>query len=215
MKKKPPVVAAVIVAHPDDESIWVGGTLLLHPDWKWTVVSLCRGDDSDRAPRFFRVAKAFKARAKIGNMDDGPTQKPLPKSEVQQAIMSLLPEMHFDLIFTHSPYGEYTRHLRHEETSHAVVSLWACGKISADELQMFAYEDGDKSYSPRPIRKAHRLITLPEDIWVKKYRLITDLYGFQPDSFEATAVSREEAFWCFQTPDEFSEWFDKSNRRKQ
>jgi LmbE family N-acetylglucosaminyl deacetylase len=214
MSKKRSVTAAVIVAHPDDETIWVGGTLLLHPDWQLTVVSLCRGDDSDRAPRFFRAVAEFKAEAFIGNLDDGPDQPPLPESEVQQTILSLLPEKHFDYILTHSPYGEYTRHLRHEETSQAVVSLWASNRISANEIWMFAYEDDGKRYSPRPIRTAHQVIKLPEHIWQMKYRIITDLYGFTPDSFEAGAVSLEEAFWCFRAPDEFNKWLFTNRRKK-
>lgn len=213
MSAKRSIKVAVIVAHPDDETIWAGGTLLLHPDWQLTVVSLCRGDDSDRAPRFFRVAEEFKAEAIIGNLDDGPDQPPLPETEVQQTILSLLPEKHFDIVLTHSPYGEYTRHLRHEETSRAVVSLWANNSISANEVRMFAYEDDGKRYSPRPIRTAHQLIKLPEHIRQMKYRIITDLYGFTADSFEAGAVSPEEAFWCFRIPDEYRKWLINSDRR--
>jgi LmbE family N-acetylglucosaminyl deacetylase len=215
MNKKDSDKVAIIVAHPDDETIWAGGTLLLHPDWQMTVISLCRGDDSDRAPKFFRAAAEFKAVARIGNLDDGPDQSPLPENNVQQMILSLLPEERFNYLFTHSPYGEYTRHLRHEETSRAVVSLWANKRLTANEVWMFAYEDGEKRYSPRPIKKAHRLINLPEHIWQKKYHIITNLYGFTSDSFEAYAVSREEAFWCFKTPDDYNKWTSHSNRSKQ
>jgi LmbE family N-acetylglucosaminyl deacetylase len=215
MRKKRSVTAAIIVAHPDDETIWAGGTLLQHPDWQMTVVSLCRADDPDRAPRFFKAVAEFKAKAYIGKLDDGPAQKPLPQNEVQQAILSLLPENNFDFVLTHSPYGEYTRHLRHEETSQAVVSLWARKSLFAKEVWMFAYEDGGKSYSPKPIETAHRLVNLPKHIWRKKLRLVTNLYGFLPDSFEASAVSQEEAFWCFRTPDEFNEWQIINDRSKK
>ena len=34
------VDGVVIVAHPDDETLWAGGTLLMHPDCRWTVVTL-------------------------------------------------------------------------------------------------------------------------------------------------------------------------------
>ena len=61
---------------------------------------------------------------------------------------------HFDLIITHNPTGEYTRHIRHEEVSKAVIKLWHAGKISAGELWTFAYEDGNKKYYPKPVRKA-------------------------------------------------------------
>ena len=205
--------AAVIAAHPDDETIWAGGTILMHPDWQWTVVVLCRGNDPDRAPKFHRVVKKLGATGRMGDLDDGPEQLPLLYGEVQTMILSCLLEEHFSLILTHSPYGEYTRHLRHEETSRAVISLWEQGSISATEIWMFAYEDGGKSYLPRPIKAAHRVSKLPEDIWRLKYRIITELYGFGPDSFEAKTVPREEAFWCFRSVDEFQKWVNKQGKK--
>ena len=215
MKENRSVTVAVVVAHPDDETIWTGGTLLQHPNWNLMVVSLCRGDDPDRAPKFFRAVSEFKAEAYIGKLDDGPAQKPLPQSEVEQTILSLLPQKDFDIVMTHSPYGEYTRHLRHEETSQAVVALWATKQLFVKEVWMFAYEDGGKRYSPKPIKTAHRYVHLPIDIWQKKQRIITDLYGFLPDSFEADAASEKEAFWCFRSPDEFNNWQFISDRRKK
>ena len=44
--------AVVIVAHPDDETIWMGGFILDNPDYNWTILSLCRASDTDCAPKF-------------------------------------------------------------------------------------------------------------------------------------------------------------------
>jgi len=217
MKKKQSVTAAVIVAHPDDETIWAGGTVLMHPDWQWTVISLCRGNDRDRAPRFLRAVHKLGGTGKIGGLDDGPEQLPLPETEVQRGLLSLLPPEHFDLILTHSPYGEYTRHRRHEEASQAVTALWENGLIRTDEVWMFAYEDsgkGGKDDLPRAIKTAHLVIQLPENIWQEKYRTITEVYGFEPESYEACITQREEAFWCFRSPTEFQKWL-KTERRRQ
>lgn len=198
--------AVAIVSHPDDETLWAGGTILMHPEWEWTVVALCRGSDPDRAPRFRQALQQLGAKGAIGDLDDGPEQAPLPDLDVQHAILSLLPETHSDRILTHGPWGEYTRHLRHEETSKAVISLWAEGSIKAAELWMFAYEDGNKRYLPRPVRTAHRADSIPRSIWQQKYQIITGIYGFGDESFEAKTAPREEAFWCFRTPDEVSRW---------
>jgi len=209
------VKAAVIVAHPDDVTLWAGGTILMHADWQWTVVSLCRASDPDRAPKFRRALRELGAKGEIGDLDDGPRQEPLTQSDIRQSILSLLPETKFSLIMTHSPWGEYTRHLRHEETSRAVASLWENGDLSADELQMFAYEDGGKSYLPRPIKSAHRSVNLPDNIWQQKYRIVTRLYGFEPESYEAKIVQREEAFWCFRSVAEFEKWIKGKGRKNE
>ena len=119
---------AVIVAHPDDETLWAGGTILSQPAWSWFIATLCRASDGDRAPRFFQALKALGADGKMRDLDDGPEQKPLPDSEVQETILQLLPQEHFDLIISHSPAGEYTRHLRHEEIGKAVIMLGILGE---------------------------------------------------------------------------------------
>jgi LmbE family N-acetylglucosaminyl deacetylase len=206
--------AVVIVAHPDDETIWAGGTILSHPELQWTVIALSRGSDSDRAPKFMRALQQLGAAGTIGDLDDGPEQRPLPELDVQQTIVSLLPAADYHLILTHGPWGEYARHRRHEETSQAVAALWSNGRIPASEMWMFAYEDGGKRYLPRPIKTAHRIVRLPDDIWQQKYRIVTEVYGFQPDSFEAKIVSGEEAFWCFESPKNFNDWVDHERHRK-
>lgn len=60
----------------------------------------------------------------------------------------------------------------------------------------FAYEDGLKRYLPRALKGADLFIELPEKIWQKKYDIITNLYGFAVNSFEAKTTPRQEAFWC-------------------
>ncbi len=191
---------AVIVAHPDDETLWAGGTILSHPSWNWHIVTLCRASDTDRAPKFFRALHDLGATGNMGDLDDGPEQKPLDDAQVQRAIMELLPRRHFDLVLSHSPMGEYTRHLRHEEVARAAISLWNEGRLLTDELWAFAYEDGGKRYLPRPIEDASIYEILPEPIWQAKYRIITGIYGFPREGFEAQTTPRGEAFWRFGEP---------------
>jgi len=157
---------AVIVAHPDDETLWAGGTILMRPEAKWIIITLCRKDDSDRAPRFHRAVR----------------------------------ELFFDLIVTHSVKGEYTRHLRHEETARAVLDLWKTGKIRTNQVWCFAYEDEEGRCLPQPIFDAHLHVELSEEIWRKKKNIITGIYGFSEDSFEAKTTPKQEAFWCFDRP---------------
>jgi LmbE family N-acetylglucosaminyl deacetylase len=217
MEKGKHLKAAMIVAHPDDETLWAGGTVLIYPDWHWSIVSLCRGSDTDRAPKFIRAVQQLGGISAIGDLDDGPEQVPLSEADVQQMVLSLLPETDFDLIITHSPHGEYTRHRRHEEIGTAVALLWEKKLIKAKELWMFAYEDGGKGGKddlPKAIKTAHLISNLPEDIWRRKYLIVTDIYGFAPETYEADIVMREEAFWCFQSPVEFRKWL-KTERRKR
>jgi hypothetical protein len=88
---------------------------------------------------FYKALKLLDLEGIMGNLDDGPDQKPLDENELQQEILHLLPSRHFDLIISHSPSGEYTRHFRHEEVGKALINLWCSGKITADELRTFAY----------------------------------------------------------------------------
>jgi LmbE family N-acetylglucosaminyl deacetylase len=189
--------AFVVVAHPDDETLWSGGTILSHPEINWTILTLCRKSDPDRAPKFFKVAKQFGAKGFMADLDDGPDQKPLKQTDIQKTILNALPEKSFDIILTHNLKGEYTRHLRHEETSQAVLSLWNDSKLKAKQLLLFAYEDGGGKYTPRPVENADIVIKLTKNVWQKKKDIIISSYGFGTDSFESNAVSQVEAFNFF------------------
>ena len=188
---------AIIAAHPDDETLWAGGTILLHPDVSWTIITLCRKSDSDRAPKFFRALEKYNAEGAMGDLDDGPEQKPLNSDMVQETILELLHKHDFDLIITHSTSGEYTRHSRHEETAKAVFALWESGKLKTEQVWFFAYEDGQKKYLPRPDKDADLHIKLPYNIWELKYKIITEVYGFDKYSFEARTTPKEQAFRRF------------------
>jgi LmbE family N-acetylglucosaminyl deacetylase len=180
---------AVIVAHPDDEV-----------RWSTFVACLCRGRDPDRAPRFRRALERLGATGAMADLDDGPDQAPVPADEVRALILSLLPAREFDLILTHSPRGEYTRHRRHEEIAHAVRALWRNGALKAGALWTFAYEDGGGSCLPRAEAGASRVLELPEAIWAEKQRLILETYNYPPTSWEARTTPRTEAFHCFTAP---------------
>ena len=95
---------------PTIEALWAGGTILSHPSWNCFIVSVCRGNDIERAPKFYQALKVLKSEGIMGDLDDGPDQFPLDEEEVEQAILNLLPEKHYDLIISHNPNGEYTRH---------------------------------------------------------------------------------------------------------
>jgi hypothetical protein len=78
---------------------------------------------------------------------------------------------------------------------------------------MFAYEDGEKQYLPRPIKSAHVYDELPDPLWKQKYDLITKTYGFNGNGFEARTTPRAEAFWRFRDAKKAAQWL--SNNRKE
>jgi hypothetical protein len=153
------------------------------------------------------------ASGKMGDLDDGPEQRPLLEVEIQRTILSLLNERRYKILITHGVEGEYTKHRRHEEVSRAVQSLWIDGAVHADMLWLFAYSDGNGSILPRPEKEAHMTAKLPEAIWEEKYRIMTDIYGFLPDSWEARTTPKEEAFWCFESPFDLKTWLNKKGRK--
>lgn len=146
------------------------------------------------------------AKGIMGDLDDSPEQMPLDAAVVEQVILDLLPPKQFDLIISHSPAGEYTRHLRHEETGKAVIQLWHSGKIAAGELWNFAYEDGNKEYYPKPIAQGTICQVLSKAVWLKKYGIITNTYGFKKDSWEAKTTPEAEAFRQFSNSADAMKW---------
>ncbi|TCC94786.1 PIG-L family deacetylase [Pedobacter hiemivivus] len=210
MNEKKTKKVAVIVAHPDDEVLWAGGTLLTHPEWEYFIACLCRKSDPNRAPKFHKALTVFHAKGAMGDLDDGPAQIPQDKQEIARILLKLLPNVNYDLIITHNPSGEYTRHLRHEEIGTTVLNLWYERKLSSKEIWVFAYEDGNRMYFPQALKTTGLYFDLPNDLWNTKYELITKIYGFEQDSWEAKATPKAEAFWKFTHKKEALKWLERN-----
>lgn len=191
--------ALVIIAHPDDETIWMGGTILENPDWNWTIISLCRMEDSDRAPKFKKVCDFYNSKSIISDLDDE-VLEPLKIEEVSEKIKSLLSEKEYDFIFTHGKNGEYG-HLRHIETHKAVKKIIESGELIGKKVYFFDYEKSDQSAPgipdlkiPKPKQNSDYTITLNEHQYLNKLKLIKEFYGFNGDSFETLSCNKKEAF---------------------
>src|SRR5690606_16552644 len=87
----------------------------------------------------------------------------------ERNILDLLPSSPFQLLISHSPFGEYTRHRRHEEIGKTIISLWSKKRIMTGELWLFAYEDGHKTHAPIAIGQADRHDLLSKDTYRSKY----------------------------------------------
>lgn len=209
MRALEPKSVAIIVAHPDDETLWAGGTILNHPMWNCFIISICRGSDMDRAPKFYKALKVLHSKGIMDDLDDSPDQNPLDEIPLEQTILKLLPKKQYDLIITHNPNGEYTRHLRHEEVSKAVINLWHKSKISTQELWTFAYEDGHKKYYPMAMKNADIYYPLTKETWKEKYCIINETYGFEENSWELHTTPQEEAFWKFSNSLNAKKWLIK------
>lgn len=206
---------AVVVAHPGDETLWAGGAILMRPTWRWTVLAMTHGSDDERRSRYVRAIAALGATGVAADLDDDPEQRPLPADAVEAAIAGALPARSFDIVITHSPFGEYQRQIRHEETARAVLSLWRAGRVAAKEMWLFAYRDIPGQRLPRALGAAHIRSRLPLEIWRRKRDLIRDVYGLGAESFESRSTPRIEAFWCFRTADEALEWSAGSGREEE
>jgi len=146
----------------------------------------------------------------MNDLNDDPDQKPLDPARVKKAVLEIIEETPGqEIVITHGPSGEYTRHLRHEEVCSAVTKMWIEGEIKSSQLWFFAYEDGNGDYLPRP-EKGAELFHLPPEIWDRKRHVVRNIYGFNSDSWESRASPRIEGFWKFKSRDNLNNWLNGS-----
>lgn len=186
--------ALVIVAHPDDETIWMGGVILANPDVSWTIVSLCRKDDPDRSPKFLKAAKAYRAKALISDLEDeGRMSLGNSIREIAKRTRRMLENRKFDYIFTHGENGEYG-HPRHIGVHRAAKSMILSGELSSRRCYLFNYMYDERRRIAVPRTGATFCFKLPRKIFQKKRTMITQLYGFSPRSFENRSAGKLETF---------------------
>lgn len=106
--------ALIIVAHPDDESLFMGGTIAEFKRWYWTVLCVTDCDERYNRRRRQELLKACRIYNRNGSHIKpsmlGIVKKggSLFKSEVSERIRNFIKEFGpFDIVFTHSDKGDY------------------------------------------------------------------------------------------------------------
>jgi LmbE family N-acetylglucosaminyl deacetylase len=125
---------AIVVAHPDDETLWCGGLMVRFPR-RWTVIccSIPRVDPI-RACKFFEACEVLGAKPRLLPFTESPPNEPL-------GHLDALELNGFDCIVTHNEAGEYGH--RHHRDVHAHVVARAAGRCVAIGYRTDARRDAD------------------------------------------------------------------------
>tara|TARA_B100000029_G_scaffold508121_1_gene594277 strand:- start:1004 stop:1486 length:483 start_codon:yes stop_codon:yes gene_type:complete len=130
----------MIVAHPDDESLFAGAELIAN--WKdYLVIAIDKGDEPIRKKEFLN-AMSFIGINQFDIWENYTKDSGYRTKRLKKRILSLLKENNFRKIVSHGPNGEYG-HSRHIACHNLLVEicpdiLWYFSnkkKISSDLLK--------------------------------------------------------------------------------
>lgn len=144
----------MIVAHPDDESLWGGSHLL---EGGWFVVCITNGTNDIRKKEFMDVMEYSKCTGLILDYPDKVNGVRDDWSHVKKGISKdinkIISSNHWKKIVTHNPDGEYG-HQHHILTS-AIVTKQCTQLKTFDKLYYFG-----KYYKKKKLKKISGLIPI-------------------------------------------------------
>ena len=128
----------MVVAHPDDESIFGGGALLKEEGW--FVLSVTNGSNPIRREEFARVMDSVKAEHEIWDFEDK-WNGDFDRVKLKKDLRLLLEMKEWKKIVTHGLQGEYghTQHIALSEVMHEIVG---------DNLFVFSFSSNDNETLP-------------------------------------------------------------------
>jgi len=156
----------VVVAHPDDETLWGAGIIIRYPkDWA-VICCTVPFHDPIRAEKFHDACKVLGAHGIVRQHPERVDHVPIPDLD------------EYDLIVTHNSVGEYG-HKHHTELHHAIKGRWPdktiCFGYGAKPDFTIALSDAEKAKKLEALRKYdHRSRT---DKGKMKWQALLDVFS--------------------------------------
>lgn len=155
----------MIVAHPDDESIFAGNEILNN---SYYIVCITNGNNEKRKQEF---EKMLDVTGNTGIMLSYPDKTngerdnwSSVKSDIEEDISNIIASREWGKIVTHNPQGEYG-HIQHKMTNSIVTKVV---KQQHKEAQLYYFGDYFKA-----INEAGHTKTLDEEQSKEKVKLLT------------------------------------------
>lgn len=213
LKLKDGQSALVVVAHPDDETIWLGGTIARYPKVRWTIFSLCRASDADRQPKFLKVCRLYKAQAFITDLEDDDKltiQQTIP--QIKKLLLATLPSKKFTYLFTHGANGEYG-HDRHRGVHLAVQELLQTQRLTIEAGFYFNYrkkpgkflnKKGEPIFPMQAKSNSDYQLKLTAAELASKKKIVAEMHGYDPAGIDVNLCPNPEAFLSIKLPQKTS-----------
>ena len=200
--------ALLVVAHPDDETIFASGLILRSRKTRWTVVCYTDEANQKRQDEFF-CACGFLAQHS-GNYVEPAFLGLIPQQDEHTDHLSLAKALKshaigYDIVFTHNMQGEYG----HEH--HKLVHRCVIESISNPNTWVFIYP-GSKNVNHEELRSkmpngnvtldlSPEILGLKLQAFQKCHKSQARLYGYDPVSDELRNTNLKETLsWYFEDP---------------
>ena len=161
----------MIVAHPDDETLWGSEELLKN---KYLVICITCGTNKKREKEIEAALKISKDRLIVLDKPDKVKGKRSDwkhyKKQIEYELKYVIKKKKWNTIVTHNPEGEYG-HIHHKITNNIVTKVY--NKEPIGKLKYFG-----KYFSKKRINQNKNAREIPEDIYDMKIEMI-DSYKSQ------------------------------------
>lgn len=157
----------MIVAHPDDETIWGGAHLL---NGGYFVVCLTNGDNPIRKDEFIKAVSASGNIPLILSYPDKifgiRSNWIFQQNKIDNDLMNILSYKNWEEVVTHNPKGEYG-HIQHKKTSALTYKAWQRACLHTPLFYFGTY------YNKKELMKIYDSLTpIDNEVFEQKYNIL-------------------------------------------